>query len=78
MNLAAIKTVGRPRDETREAAILEATLAVLSDVGYDRLTIDAVATKAKASKATVYRRWPNKAALVVDALPDPQTKARCR
>jgi len=68
VDLAAIKTVGRPRDETREAAILEATIAVLSDVGYDRLTIDAVATKAKASKATVYRRWQNKAALVVDAL----------
>jgi AcrR family transcriptional regulator len=68
VNLAAIKSAGRPRDETREAAILDATLVVLSDVGYDRLTIDAVAAKAKASKATVYRRWPNKAALVVDAL----------
>jgi AcrR family transcriptional regulator len=68
VNLAATKIIGRPRDETRDAAILEATIAVLSDVGYDRLTIDAVATKAKASKATVYRRWANKAALVVDAL----------
>lgn len=68
MNLAAIKSAGRPRDETRDAAILDAAIAVLSEVGYDRLTIDAVATQAKASKATVYRRWPNKAALVVDAL----------
>lgn len=68
MNLAATKIIGRPRDETRDAAILEATIAVLSDVGYDRLTIDAVAAKAKASKATVYRRWQNKAGLVVDAL----------
>ena len=68
MNLAAIKAVGRPRDETRDAAIFEATLSVLGEVGYDRLTIDAVAARAKASKATVYRRWPNKAALVVDAL----------
>jgi AcrR family transcriptional regulator len=68
VNLAAIKTVGRPRDETRDTAILAATIAVLSDVGYDRLTIDAVAAKAKASKATVYRRWPNKAALVVEAM----------
>lgn len=68
MNLAATKILGRPRDESRDAVILAATLAVLSDVGYDRLTIDAVAAKAKASKATVYRRWPNKAALVVDAL----------
>jgi AcrR family transcriptional regulator len=68
VSIAAIKHVGRPRDETRDAAILEATIAVLSDVGYDRLTIDAVAALAKASKATVYRRWPNKAALVVDAM----------
>jgi AcrR family transcriptional regulator len=68
MNLAAIKSVGRPRDDAREAAILTATLDVLGEVGYDRLTIDAVATKAKASKATVYRRWPGKAELVVDAM----------
>jgi AcrR family transcriptional regulator len=68
MNLAAIKTVGRPRDETRDAAILEATLQVLGEAGYDLLTIDAVAAKAKASKATVYRRWSGKAALVVDAI----------
>jgi len=59
---------GRPRDESRDAAILEATLEVLGEVGYDRLTIDAVATRAKASKATVYRRYADKAALVVDAI----------
>jgi AcrR family transcriptional regulator len=68
MSVAAIKNVGRPRDDAREAAILQAALDVLGDVGYDRLTIDAVATRAKASKATVYRRWPDKAALVVDAI----------
>ncbi|MDQ1706002.1 MAG: hypothetical protein QOF18_2368 [Frankiaceae bacterium] len=68
MNLAAIKNVGRPRDESRDAAILEATLQVLGEVGYDRLTIDAVAAKAKASKATVYRRWTGKASLVVEAI----------
>jgi len=67
VNLAAIKP-GRPRDASRDAVILEATLAVLKSVGYDRLTIDAVASRARASKATVYRRWPNKAALVVDAM----------
>jgi AcrR family transcriptional regulator len=68
MNLEAIKNVGRPRDDSRDAVILDATLELLGEVGYDRLTIDAVATKAKASKATVYRRWPGKAALVVDAI----------
>lgn len=66
--ITAAKSVGRPRDDAREAAILEATLQVLSEVGYDLLTIDAVAAKAKASKATVYRRWAGKAALVVDAI----------
>ena len=59
----------RPRVEgDRELEILDATLEVLGDVGYDRLTMDAVATRAKASKATLYRRWRGKADLVVDAL----------
>ncbi len=59
----------RPRGEgAREREILEATLDVLVEVGYDRLTLDAVATAAKASKATLYRRWNGKASLVVEAL----------
>lgn len=59
----------RPRVEgDREREILETTLEILAEVGYDRLTMDAVATKAKASKATLYRRWSSKANLVIDAL----------
>ena len=59
----------RPRIEgDRELEILAATLEVLGDVGYDRLTMDAVAARAKASKATLYRRWTNKLSLVIDAL----------
>ncbi len=59
----------RPRVEgDRVLEILEATLEVLADVGYDRLTMDAVAARAKASKATLYRRWTNKVSLVIDAL----------
>ncbi|KRB77135.1 TetR family transcriptional regulator [Nocardioides sp. Root190] len=59
----------RPRVEgDREQEILDATLAVLVEVGYDRLTMDAVANQAKASKATLYRKWDGKAALVIDAL----------
>lgn len=59
----------RPRVEgDREVEVLEATLEVLEDVGYDRLTMDAVATRARASKATLYRRWRTKASLVIDAL----------
>lgn len=61
--------IERPRVEgDRELEILEATLEVLADVGYDRLTMDAVAAAAKASKATLYRRWSNKVSLVIDAL----------
>jgi len=59
----------RPRVEgDREQEILDAALEVLADMGYDRLTMDAVAHRAKASKATLYRRWNSKAKLVVEAL----------
>ena len=62
-------TSTRPRVEgDRVAEILTAALEVLADVGYDRLTMDAVAQRAKASKATLYRRWSSKARLVIDAL----------
>jgi AcrR family transcriptional regulator len=59
----------RPRVEgEREHEILEAALDVLADVGYDRLTMDAVASAARASKATLYRRWDTKASLVLEAV----------
>lgn len=59
----------RPRVEgDRQDEVLQATLVVLSELGYDRLTMDAVATAAKASKATLYRHWSGKAELVVDAV----------
>ncbi|MGI8699740.1 MAG: TetR-like C-terminal domain-containing protein [Nocardioidaceae bacterium] len=59
----------RPRVEgDRESEILDAALALLATSGYDRLTMDAVAAAAKASKATLYRRWDTKAELVLDAL----------
>ncbi|TQS22287.1 TetR/AcrR family transcriptional regulator [Microbispora sp. KK1-11] len=59
---------GRPRDAGRDIAILEATLLVLTEVGYDQLTIDAVAARAGVGKPTVYRRYPGKAALVAAAV----------
>ena len=59
----------RPRVEgDRQEEILRATVEVLIELGYDRLTMDAVAAAAKASKATLYRRWSSKAELVVDAI----------
>ena len=59
----------RPRvTGDREDEILDATVKVLAEVGYDRLTMDHVAAEARASKATLYRRWDDKATLVVDAV----------
>jgi AcrR family transcriptional regulator len=51
----------------REAELLAITLDVLRERGFDRLTVDEVAARAHASKATVYRRWPSKADLVLAA-----------
>jgi len=59
----------RPRVEgDRELEILEAALETLVEQGYDRFSFDAVASAAKASKATLYRRWSGKVDLVIDAL----------
>lgn len=49
---------GRPRDPSCDQAILEATIELLAEVGYDRTSIDAVAARAGVSKPTIYRRWP--------------------
>jgi AcrR family transcriptional regulator len=59
---------GRPLDASRDVALRDATLALLAEIGYDRLTIESVAARAHSSKTTIYRRWAGKAELVVDAL----------
>jgi AcrR family transcriptional regulator len=59
---------GRTPDPTRDVALRGAALELLAEIGYDRLTMDAVAGRARSSKNTIYRRWPGKAELVVDAL----------
>lgn len=56
------------RGQGREAAICGAVLDLLNESAYESVTMDAVAARAKASKATIYRRWANKDDLVVDAL----------
>jgi AcrR family transcriptional regulator len=58
---------GRPRDPQRDAAILDACTELLLRDGYDKLSMDAIATKAGVGKATVYRRWSSKATVVIDA-----------
>ena len=60
--------LGRKRDHTRDPEILDAALDVLAETGYEGMTIDMVATRAKAGKATLYRRWPSKSELVIDAV----------
>jgi AcrR family transcriptional regulator len=59
---------GRPRDPSVDTAIRAATMELLGEVGYARLTMDQVAARAKVGKASLYLRWPNKVALVADAL----------
>jgi AcrR family transcriptional regulator len=63
----ADRAVGTSPWSPREAELLAVTLRLLQEHGYDGLTLDAVAASARASKATVYRRWPTKAELVLAA-----------
>jgi AcrR family transcriptional regulator len=59
---------GRPRDPEVDAAILGAAMDLLAEAGYARLTMDQVAARARVGKASVYLRWPNKVALVAEAI----------
>jgi AcrR family transcriptional regulator len=59
---------GRPRSERATAAILRAAGELLDSRGLDGLSVDAIAARAGVSKATIYRWWPNKAAIVMDAV----------
>jgi AcrR family transcriptional regulator len=60
-------SAGRPRSEAAHQAILDATLALLAEVGFSALTVEGVAQRAGVGKATIYRRWPSKLPLVVEA-----------
>lgn len=62
------RQLGRPRDPKLDAALVDATLQLLAEGGLNGLTMEAVAARAGVGKATLYRRWPGKAELVVDAL----------
>ncbi|MDQ1540646.1 MAG: hypothetical protein QOH29_1372 [Actinomycetota bacterium] len=59
---------GRPRSAVADRAIVDAVLEELIDSGIDGLSLEQVALRAGVAKATIYRRWPNKEALVLDAL----------
>lgn len=61
-------TTGRPRDPRIDRAVFDATAALLAEVGYNGLSLEAVARRAGVGRPSLYRRWSSKAALVVDAL----------
>src|SRR5580692_9343853 len=65
---------GRPRSEQAHSAILRSTLKLLGQNGFSELTIESVAARAGVGKATVYRWWPNKAALIADAFASSTTR----
>ncbi|MFD0638031.1 TetR/AcrR family transcriptional regulator [Catenulispora yoronensis] len=65
---SAARTRGRPRSPEADTAILAATRALLAERGWVDLTIAEVASRAGVAKTTLYRRWPGKADLVVDAM----------
>jgi AcrR family transcriptional regulator len=64
----SLRAPGRPRNKDTEERILKAVLRQLAEVGYTRMSLDAVAAEAGASKPTMYRRWPSKADITTAAL----------
>ncbi|WAL61859.1 TetR/AcrR family transcriptional regulator [Thermocoleostomius sinensis] len=60
--------IGRPRSIEADQAILQATLSLLAEVGYQSMSIEAIAARAGVGKATIYRRYSSKEELVADAL----------
>src|SRR6201993_57573 len=65
---------GRPRSEHARQAILRSTLRLLGKSGFSQLTIEEVANRAGVGKATVYRWWPDKGALIADAFASSTTR----
>lgn len=62
------RSTGRPRSQASHEAILQAAGELLDSRPYGEISIEAIATRAAVSKATIYRWWPNKVALVIEVL----------
>jgi AcrR family transcriptional regulator len=65
---ASVRRPGRPRSEAAEQAIIEATLDLFAEQGFEGVCVELVASRAGVGKATIYRRWPNKEELLLAAL----------
>lgn len=59
---------GRPRSARADRAILQATVELLVETGFGRMSIEAIAARAQVGKATIYRRWSSKGEIVTEAL----------
>jgi AcrR family transcriptional regulator len=64
----SVRRPGRPRSEAAEQAIIEATLELFAERGFEGVCVELVAARAGVGKATIYRRWPNKEELLLAAL----------
>jgi AcrR family transcriptional regulator len=64
----AARGAGRPRSQQAHQAIIQAALEILAEVGFEGMSMEEVAVRAGVGKATIYRRWPSKAELVMEAL----------
>lgn len=62
------RSVGRPRSAKAHNAILAATIELLAEAGFEGMSLEAVANRARVARTTIYRRWQSKEALVLDAL----------
>jgi AcrR family transcriptional regulator len=68
MSNPAKKTPGRPRSAESHQAMLQATLELLAEMGFDKMSIEAIAARAGIGKTTIYRRYSGKEELVADAI----------
>lgn len=71
---SALRKAGRPRSDRAHQAILEATIALLAETGYEAMSIEAVTARAGVGKTTIYRRWPSKVELVTEAIQNLHTE----
>ncbi|GLB69171.1 TetR/AcrR family transcriptional regulator [Arthrobacter mangrovi] len=67
MQAAAEPSLAEARTEAKKQKIMDAVVAILKEGGGSALTMDAIAARARTSKATIYRYWPDKTSLLIDA-----------